>query len=106
MLPRWPFAWRFVSVYAIFSTSSRQNCLLTICVTEHIEKLLAQEKDASKQTEYENVIARIDDLSPEELAEVMAKYKVLSPEGKNVSAPFPFNLMFNVSIGPTGLYKG
>lgn len=71
-----------------------------------MEKLLEKEKDEEKKKEYARVVALIDDYSPAELEEVMAKYRVVSPEGKPVSTPFPFNLMFNISIGPTGLYKG
>lgn len=73
---------------------------------EHLEKLLEKEKDAAKKKEYAAVIARLDDFSAAELEEMMALYKVVSPEGKPVSAPFPFNLMFNISIGPTGTFKG
>jgi glycyl-tRNA synthetase len=73
---------------------------------EHMEKLMEKEKNEDKKKEYAAVVARIDDFSPLELEETMAKYRVLSPEGKPVSAPFPFNLMFAISIGPTGMYKG
>jgi glycyl-tRNA synthetase len=71
-----------------------------------MEKLTEKEKNEDKKKEYAAVVARIDDFSPAELEETMAKYRVLSPEGKPVSAPFPFNLMFAISIGPTGMYKG
>jgi glycyl-tRNA synthetase len=71
-----------------------------------MEKLMEKEKNEDKKKEYAAVVARIDDFSPLELEETMAKYRVLSPEGKPVSAPFPFNLMFAISIGPTGMYKG
>lgn len=67
---------------------------------------MEKEKNEDKKKEYAAVVARIDDFSPLELEETMAKYRVLSPEGKPVSAPFPFNLMFAISIGPTGMYKG
>jgi glycyl-tRNA synthetase len=73
---------------------------------EHLEKLIAKEKKQEKKQEYARAIAIIDDLSADELAEAMTKYRVVSPEGKPLSAPFPFNLMFNISIGPTGLHKG
>lgn len=70
---------------------------------EFLEKLLEDKQlTAEKRKEYEQALARIDDLDINELGEVMAKYRVTSPEGKNVSAPFPFNLMFSTTIGPSG----
>ena len=62
--------------------------------------------DPAKRREMETDYARADEFSEEELAAVMKKYNVLSPDGKPVSAPFPFNLMFSTSIGPSGDLKG
>jgi len=74
---------------------------------DHLEKLLEDKSlDAAKRRELEQDYARADEFSQEELTEVMKKYNVLSPEGKPISAPFPFNLMFSTSIGPTGDLKG
>jgi glycyl-tRNA synthetase len=70
---------------------------------EHLEKLLEDKNlDANLRREYQQALARADDFSMEELAAVMEKYGVMSPDGKKVSAPFPFNLMFSTAIGPSG----
>jgi len=45
-------------------------------------------------------------LNKEELAEVISKYKLVSPKGNALSEPFPFNLMFASTIGPEGHKKG
>lgn len=48
-------------------------------------------------------LAFVDELSAEQLGETMTAYGVKSPDTKNdISAPFPFNLMFKTSIGPKG----
>lgn len=46
-------------------------------------------------------------LSSSDLAEELRKWSVKSPTtGNDISDPFPFNLMFNTSIGPTGQVPG
>lgn len=53
--------------------------------------------------EVREVLARLDDLSAEQLGAELQKYGVTAPETKNpISKPFPFNLMFKTSIGPRG----
>lgn len=75
--------------------------------SDHLEKLLEDKSlDPAKRKEIETDYARADEFSQEELTEVMKKYNVLSPEGKPISAPFPFNLMFSTPIGPAGDLKG
>ncbi|KAL6070514.1 glycine--tRNA ligase [Balamuthia mandrillaris] len=74
---------------------------------EHLEKLLKTEKlDPATKHEYENDLARADEFSQEELAATLKKYNVKSPNGLPISDPFPFNLMFQTSIGPTGTLVG
>ena len=49
------------------------------------------------------MLARIDELDAPGLGAALTKYGVNAPETKNdISAPFPFNLMFKTSIGPKG----
>ncbi|KAK9902771.1 hypothetical protein WJX75_005632 [Coccomyxa subellipsoidea] len=56
-----------------------------------------------KKTEAEDVLARIDELDSIGLGTALTRYGVKTPDTKNdISAPFPFNLMFRTSIGPKG----
>lgn len=53
--------------------------------------------------EAEDVLARIDELDSIGLGTALTRYGVKAPDTKNnISAPFPFNLMFRTSIGPKG----
>ncbi len=50
-----------------------------------------------------HLLATIDELSAKQLGDALTSYGVKSPDTKNdISAPFPFNLMFKTSIGPKG----
>jgi len=63
--------------------------------------------DGGKRKDVEDVLARLDELTAEELGVELKKYDCKSPETNNdVSDPFPFNLMFATSIGPRGDVKG
>ncbi|XP_020583205.1 glycine--tRNA ligase, mitochondrial 1-like [Phalaenopsis equestris] len=69
------------------------------------------EKDVSlpaeKNTELKHVLAVLDDLSAEELGAKLKEYGIVAPDTKNLlSDPYPFNLMFRTSIGPSGLSPG
>ncbi|CAL5375426.1 unnamed protein product [Camellia sinensis] len=60
-----------------------------------------------KATEFKLVLAVLDDLSTEELGAKIKDYGITAPDTKNpLSAPYPFNLMFQTSIGPSGLSPG
>jgi hypothetical protein len=53
--------------------------------------------------EAEDLLAKIDELDAASLEAGLTKYEVKAPDSKNdISAPFPFNLMFRTSIGPKG----
>lgn len=50
-----------------------------------------------------DLLAQVGEMGSEALGSALAKYKVKAPDTKNdISAPFPFNLMFKTSIGPKG----
>lgn len=50
-----------------------------------------------------DLLARVGELTCEDLHEALTKYGVKAPETNNaISSPFPFNLMFKTSIGPRG----
>ncbi|KAI0765045.1 glycyl-tRNA synthetase [Fomes fomentarius] len=58
-------------------------------------------------TEYETVLAQLDNYSGPELGELCKKYDIRNPDtGNEVSEPVQFNLMFASSIGPTGQHPG
>ncbi|KAK6250339.1 hypothetical protein SCA6_004344 [Theobroma cacao] len=62
---------------------------------------------ADKAAELTHVLAVMDDLSAEELGEKIREYGIVAPDTKNpLSDPYPFNLMFQTSIGPSGLSPG
>ncbi|KAK3008365.1 hypothetical protein RJ639_014073 [Escallonia herrerae] len=62
---------------------------------------------AKKIAELKHILAVLDDLSPEELGAKIKEYGITAPDTKNpLSAPYPFNLMFQTSIGPSGLSPG
>lgn len=57
--------------------------------------------------EYEEILAKIDGYSGEELGELMVKYKIGNPvTGDTLEPPRAFNLMFETAIGPSGQIKG
>eukprot|EP01018_Ginkgo_biloba_P026707 Gb_33491 [translate_table: standard] len=62
---------------------------------------------AEKVNEFKHVLAVLDDLSAEALGAKIKEYGITSPDTKNqLSDPYPFNLMFATSIGPSGLSPG
>lgn len=62
---------------------------------------------AHKVSELKHVLAMLDDFSAEELGAKIRDYGIVAPETKNaLSEPYPFNLMFQTSIGPSGLSPG
>ncbi|XP_020586265.1 glycine--tRNA ligase, mitochondrial 1-like [Phalaenopsis equestris] len=69
------------------------------------------EKDSTlssvKVAELKHVLAVLDDLSAEELGAKLKEYDITAPDTKSpLSDPYPFNLMFQTSIGPSGLSPG
>jgi glycyl-tRNA synthetase len=57
--------------------------------------------------EYETVLAQIDNYTGAQMWELIKKYDIKAPDTKNdLTEPVEFNLMFDSSIGPTGLTKG
>ncbi|KAI7984929.1 hypothetical protein LOK49_LG14G01325 [Camellia lanceoleosa] len=81
---------------------------------DHLLKDFCKEKlerdpniTTEKASEFRHVLAVLDDLSEEELGAKIKEYGITAPDTKNpLSAPYPFNLMFQTSIGPSGLSPG
>nr|CAD1839016.1 unnamed protein product [Ananas comosus var. bracteatus] len=72
------------------------------------EKLEKDPKLSPEQAaELKHVLAVLDDLSADELGAKIKEYGITAPDTKNpLSEPYPFNLMFQTSIGPSGLSPG
>lgn len=57
--------------------------------------------------EIKSILARVDSYGGHEMASVIEKYAIKNPAtGNDISAPVPFNLMFQTSIGPSGSLPG
>ena len=86
-------------------TCYRADHLLKDFCNEKIQKDLGI--SAEKAAELKHVLAVLDDLSAEELGAKIKEYGITAPDTKNpLSDPYPFNLMFQTSIGPSGLSPG
>lgn len=74
---------------------------------EQIDKLLLDPANESRKDELLTIRAQSDNYSCEELGQKLKELKAKAPEtGNEITDPFPFNLMFKTSIGPTGLVEG
>ncbi|QSS55884.1 glycyl-tRNA synthetase [Histoplasma capsulatum var. duboisii H88] len=63
--------------------------------------------DDALVTEYEEILAKIDNYNGEELGQLIARYDIKNPvTGGDVLPPVSFNLMFQTSIGPSGGVTG
>ncbi|KAH8549746.1 glycyl-tRNA synthetase [Umbelopsis sp. PMI_123] len=70
-------------------------------------KVVAVELKPEEKAAYEEILAKIDNYGGPELAEIITKWNIKSPEsGNDLTTPQEFNLMFDSSIGPTGHLKG
>ncbi|KAJ6713666.1 GLYCYL-TRNA SYNTHETASE/DNA polymerase SUBUNIT GAMMA-2 [Salix viminalis] len=86
-------------------TCYRADHLLKDFCNEKIQKDLSI--SAEKAAELKHILAVLDDLSAEELGAKIKEYGITAPDTKNpLSDPYPFNLMFQTSIGPSGLSPG
>ncbi|CAO2818364.1 unnamed protein product [Amaranthus hypochondriacus] len=86
-------------------TCYRADHLLKDFCKETLEKDLSL--SAEKAAELKHILAVLDDLSSEELGAKIKEYGITAPDTKNpLSDPYPFNLMFQTSIGPSGLMPG
>ncbi|XWS63478.1 hypothetical protein CRYUN_Cryun06bG0100900 [Craigia yunnanensis] len=86
-------------------TCYRADHLLKDFCNEKLQKDLSI--SAEKAAELKHVLATLDDLSAEELGAKIKEYGITAPDTKNpLSDPYPFNLMFQTSIGPSGLNPG
>ncbi|TXG49025.1 hypothetical protein EZV62_024900 [Acer yangbiense] len=86
-------------------TCYRADHLLKDFCKDKLEKDLSISME--KAAELKKVLATLDDFSAEELGAKIKEYGIIAPDTKNpLSDPYPFNLMFQTSIGPSGLIPG
>jgi glycyl-tRNA synthetase len=86
-------------------TCYRADHLLKDYCNEKLQKDLTLSLD--KAGELNKVLAMLDGYSSQELGAMIKDYGITAPETKNpLSDPYPFNLMFETSIGPSGLASG
>ncbi|XP_015962927.1 glycine--tRNA ligase, mitochondrial 1 [Arachis duranensis] len=86
-------------------TCYRADHLLKDFCNDKLQKDLTMSSE--KAAELKHVLATLDDLSAEALGAKIKEYGITAPETKNpLSDPYPFNLMFQTSIGPSGLIPG
>jgi len=77
-------------------------------VEENLARILAEPMlTPERRRELEDMQARIEELTPEEMGAAIKELDIKAPETKNeLSEPYPFNLMFPTQIGPSGMLKG
>ncbi|KAI3902677.1 hypothetical protein MKW92_050918 [Papaver armeniacum] len=84
---------------------------LVLQASGHVEKFTDLVKDLSlsieKVQELKHVLAMLVDFSPERLGSKIKECGRVAPDAKNpLFDPYPFNLMFLKSIGPSGTIPG
>ncbi|KAK3021121.1 hypothetical protein RJ639_045505 [Escallonia herrerae] len=83
----------------------RADHLLKDYCKEKLEKDLSM--TPAMAAELNNVMSVLDGFSPEQLGGKIKENGITAPDTKNpLSDPYPFNLMFQTSIGPSGLSPG
>ncbi|XP_062094024.1 glycine--tRNA ligase, mitochondrial 1-like [Humulus lupulus] len=86
-------------------TCYRADHLLKDFCSEKLQKDLSI--TTKEAVELKRILGVLDDLSTEELGAKLKEYGITAPDTKNpLSDPYPFNLMFQTSIGPSGLSPG
>ena len=77
-------------------------------VEENLEKMLADPMiTAERRRELEDMLARLEEFTPEEMGAAITNLGLKAPEtGNELTPPYPFNLMFPTQIGPSGKSQG
>lgn len=77
-------------------------------IKAHLEKLIGDKKTPrEKKSEYEDIVVKLDGMTKEEMNSLLRKFNIKSPITDNeLSDAIEFSLMFNTTIGPSGLIKG
>lgn len=77
-------------------------------VEENLAAILADPMlSPEKRLHLEDMRARLEEFTPEQMGAAIVELGLKAPETKNdLSPPYPFNLMFPTQIGPSGAAKG
>ena len=77
-------------------------------VEENLERMMADPMlTPERRRELEDMLARLEEFTPEEMGAAIDSLGLKAPETKNdLTAPYPFNLMFPTQIGPSGQQRG
>ena len=68
-----------------------------------LEDILNDEPNTERAKEAHEMLVRVGEMGAADLDAALKKYDAKAPEtGNDISAAFPFNLMFKTSIGPKG----
>lgn len=74
---------------------------------DQLNVLIDKEGSERQKDEMMRLRERLDELSQNEMDGMLSKYGVKAVEtGNEITSAFPFNLMFQTSIGPSGLMPG
>lgn len=74
---------------------------------DHLNSLIEEGVSEEQKAEMTGIRERLDEFTAEDLDEMIAKYGAKAPEtGNALTKAYPFNLMFQTSIGPSGLMPG
>ena len=86
----------------------RADHLLKDHLNDALEKDIKEAKlTTDRRKELQTDLAGLDEFSGPELGAKIKAYGIKAPDsGNELSEPYPFNLMFSTSIGPTGLVPG
>ncbi|KAK6621183.1 hypothetical protein RUM43_011489 [Polyplax serrata] len=61
----------------------------------------------SVKEECEDICVKLDGMTKEQMADILKKFNIKAPlSGNDLTEPMDFSLMFETSIGPSGLVKG
>jgi glycyl-tRNA synthetase len=79
-----------------------------VCTSGHIDKLLEDVSLSSAQKADLNIVRNnAGNFNAVEMKDAFARFALKSPDtGNALCDPFPYNLMFATSIGPTGKLPG
>lgn len=74
---------------------------------DHLNVLIDESKDLEEKNAMIGLRERLDELTQEEMDANLSKYGAMAPKtGNALTNAYPFNLMFQTSIGPSGLMPG
>ncbi|OQV15095.1 Glycine--tRNA ligase [Hypsibius exemplaris] len=77
-------------------------------IKANLEEVIKDKKTAEEdKNKAAKLLGQLDNLDKQGFADAVTSWKMKSPiTGNDLSEPVEFNLMFGVSIGPTGLIRG